>query len=117
MISEHDPPVYETASFHCHQAVEKILKAFLVLKAVRFEKVHSLSYLLDLCETEDSGFASLRKRLEVLAPFAVEVRYPGGVLEVSREEAQEALAAAEGAWSFVLNLLPDPLRSTFDEGA
>jgi len=50
ILIEHDPPVLDTASFHCQQAVEKALKAFLAWKAVPFEKVHSLIYLLDLCE-------------------------------------------------------------------
>ena len=44
----HDPPVLETACFHCQQTVEKVLKAFLVWQAVPFEKVHSLTYLLCL---------------------------------------------------------------------
>ena len=70
----HDPPVLETACFHCQQTVEKVLKAFLVWQAVPFEKVHSLPYLLDLCEGQDSGYTSLRDRAETLAPYAVEVR-------------------------------------------
>jgi len=44
ILMRHDPPVLDTASFHCQQAVEKLLKAFLVWKAVPFEKVHSLTY-------------------------------------------------------------------------
>jgi HEPN domain-containing protein len=55
----HDPPVLETACFHCQQTVEKVLKAFLVWKAVRFEKVHSLTYLLDLCEGQDPRYTSM----------------------------------------------------------
>jgi len=79
----HDPPVLETACFHCQQTVEKVLKAFLVWKAVPFEKVHSLTYLLDLCEGQDPGYTSIRDRAETLAPYAVEVRYPGEAREIS----------------------------------
>jgi HEPN domain-containing protein len=106
ILLEHDPPVLETACFHCQQAVEKALKAFLVWKAVPFEKVHSLTYLLDLCEVQESGFTSLRNMAETLAPYAIEVRYPGEDMEISQEEAQEALATTETMWSFVLNLIP-----------
>jgi HEPN domain-containing protein len=67
----HDPPVLETACFHCQQTVEKALKAFLVSKAVHFEKVHSLTYLLDLCEVQEPGFTSLRDMAETLAPYAI----------------------------------------------
>jgi len=51
ILLEHDPPVLETACFHCQQAVEKALKAYLVWKGVPFERVHSLPYLLDLCRS------------------------------------------------------------------
>ena len=106
ILLEHEPPVLETACFHCQQTVEKALKAFLVRKAVPFEKVHSLTYLLDLCEMQEPGFASLRDKAENLAPYAVEVRYPGEPMEISPEEAQEALATAETVWNFILNLIP-----------
>ena len=110
ILIRHDPPVLDTASFHCQQAVEKLLKAFLVWKAVPFEKVHSLTYLLDLCELKEPGFASLREGVEALTPYAIEVRYPGEVMEVSPEEAQEALATAEAVWDFVLKLLPGEIH-------
>ena len=42
-LLEHDPPIPETAAFHCQQTVEKALKAFLVWKGIPFEKVHSLT--------------------------------------------------------------------------
>ena len=110
ILLKHDPPVLDTASFHCQQAVEKVLKAFLVWKGVSFEKVHSLTYFLDLCEFQEPRFAALRERAEALAPYAVEIRYPGAVMEVSRNEAQEALATAEAVWKFVINLLPHETR-------
>jgi HEPN domain-containing protein len=106
ILLEHDPPVLDTASFHCQQAVEKALKAFLVWKGVPFEKVHSLTYLLDLCQEREHRFASVREGAEDLAPYAVEIRYPGAVVEISWEEAKEALTAAEMMWVFVLRLLP-----------
>jgi HEPN domain-containing protein len=107
ILMQHDPPVLDTASFHCQQAVEKVLKAFLVWKAMPFEKVHSLTYLLDLCQEQEPGFASVRERAETLAPYAIEIRYPGAVMEISQQEAEEALAIAEMMWDFVLRLLPD----------
>ncbi len=110
ILLEHDPPVLDTASFHCQQAVEKVLKAFLVWKGIPFERVHSLTYFLDLCEAQEPRFGSLRERAEALAPYAVEIRYPGAIMEVSQTEAQEAFAAAEALWDFVINLLPRDTR-------
>ena len=110
----HDPPVLDTAAFHCQQAVEKVLKAFLIWRSVPFEKVHSLVYLLDLCEQQEPSFASLRGGAEALAPYAVAMRYPGEVMEAEEGEVQEALATAETSWAFVLDLLPSELRLEFE---
>ncbi len=110
ILVEHSPLVLGPAAFHCQQAVEKTLKAFLVWQSVPFEKVHSLVYLMDLCEAKEPGFASWREEVENLSPYAVEIRYPGDVLEVSPEEARTALASAEAVWDFVLGLLPRELR-------
>jgi len=106
----HEPPVLDTALFHCQQVVEKVLKAFLVWKGVPFEKVHSLPYLLDLCQSKEPKFSSLRGRAEMLAPYAVEIRYPGEIIEISKEEAEEALETAQEVWNFVLSLLPAKVR-------
>ena len=113
ILLEHDPPVLETACFHCQQGVEKALKAFLVWKAIPFEKVRSLSYLLDLCERQEPAYGAIREQTETLAPYAVEVRYPGDIMEVSRAEAEAALATAEAVWQFVLSFIPSELSPPF----
>jgi HEPN domain-containing protein len=40
-----DPPLYDSAAFHCQQAVEKLLKGFLTLAGKRGGKSHSLEQL------------------------------------------------------------------------
>ena len=82
------------AAFHCQQAAEKTLKAFLISRVVLFDRVHSLVYLLDLCEVEEPTLATLREETERLSPYAVEIRYPGDIIEISSEEARQAFAAA-----------------------
>jgi len=106
ILLAHSPPIFDTACFHCQQAAEKALKAFLVWQAVPFEKVHSLTYLLDLCEAQEPGFTLLRERADTLAPYAVDIRYPSEAMAISPDEAQEALATAEALWTFVLAHLP-----------
>lgn len=76
--------------FHCQQAVEKALKALLVLHQIDFQKLHDIGQLLDLLrrtpaapeEAETAG-------LESLTRFAVETRYPPG--DALTEEAEDAL--------------------------
>ncbi len=110
VLLEHDPPITDTAAFHCQQAVEKALKAYLIWKNVPFEKVHSLGYLMDLCEQQDKSFAAFRDRVEALAPFAVGIRYPGELMDVPPDEAKELLATTEAVWELVIRLLPQDLN-------
>jgi len=51
--------VTDTLCFHCQQAVEKFLKAFLVASNVEFGRVHSIEYLIKLCEKIDKEFEFL----------------------------------------------------------
>lgn len=111
ILIDHEPPVLDAACFHCQQAVEKALKAFLVWQAIPFERVHNLTYLLDLCASREAGFASLREQAESLTPYAVETRYPGELLDVARAEATDALESAKSVWNFVLRFLPEELHS------
>jgi HEPN domain-containing protein len=97
------------AAFHCQQAVEKALKAFLVWQSVPFERVHSLVYLMDLCEEREPGFAALREETEILSPYATEIRYPGESPDISPADARRALEAAEAVWDYVLHLFPPDL--------
>lgn len=112
-----DPePITDTACFHCQQAVEKTLKAYLVLNAVRFDKVHSMPYLLDLCEEVTPSIREIRSDAESLAPFAVMVRYPGDLLEIPLEDAREALASAEETLRVVTRLMPGDLAGILTTG-
>ncbi|MBI3242442.1 MAG: HEPN domain-containing protein [Chloroflexi bacterium] len=107
VLVANQPPILDTACFHCQQVAEKSLKAYLVFKGVVFEKTHSMSYLLGMCLIQDTNFTSVQEQAEFLNPFAVEVRYPGDAVMPSAEESDEALAATTAIWSFVLTQLPE----------
>jgi len=106
VLLKNDPPVLEPACFHCQQAVEKALKAFLVWKGIPFEEVHNLTYLMDLCELQEPDFASLRDMAEKLSPYAVKIRYPTKSVKVTKKKAQESLVITESIWKFIINLMP-----------
>jgi len=110
ILIEHKPANYDTACFHCQQAAEKALKAFLVAHAAEFDRVHAMPYLVDLCAARNQAFNEFREKAELLSPYAVEIRYPGDALEVPREDAEEAYAAATAIWEFVLKQLPADVR-------
>ena len=68
----HLPNYKDTIAFHCQQAVEKLLKAYLIHIDVGFRRSHDLIYLLDLAE--QPGLFSLDDydNLARLQDYAVE---------------------------------------------
>ena len=96
---------FDVAAFHCQQAVEKTLKAYLVSREVEFEKVHDLGRLLDHCAGADGEFESLRDAVEPLTLYAVAFRYPGPA-EPSRKDVERAMAVVDQVWTFVCKQLP-----------
>jgi HEPN domain-containing protein len=101
ILIEHNPPVFDTACFHCQQAVEKALKAFLVSRKITFEKIHNTSYLTELCIKQDPDFIQIREQAELLAPYAVEIRYPGSIMDFEENEASQAFDAAKTIFEMV----------------
>ena len=95
----------DVAAFHCQQAVEKMLKAYLVSRQIEFEKVHDLGRLLDHCASGDAQFEFLRDDVEPLTSFSVAFRYPGPS-DPSREDVESALRVVEQVWTLVQQLLP-----------
>jgi len=109
VLKEHGTVVRGAACFHCQQSAEKMLKAFLVYKHTDFERVHNIEYLLDLCTEVNNSFEELRNDAELMAPFAVHIRYPG-YMEVTESQALNALSSAEHIFSFIIGKLPQSLH-------
>ena len=59
-----------------------------------------------MCLPFDAAFSSLRLAATTLTPYAVAMRYPGDVPELTEAEAEEALTLAREVWEFVLTRLP-----------
>ena len=74
--------------FHCQQAVEKALKAFLIKHKVEFSKMHNLETLRKMCSEIDMDFQTLD--FGELNYYGVSIRYPDGLMEMpSFEKAKE----------------------------
>jgi len=67
----------ELVVFHAQQAVEKYLKALLVLHQIEFPKTHDIEKLLRLLDTVQPEIVEPLLDAKWLTPFGVEVRYPG----------------------------------------
>jgi HEPN domain-containing protein len=81
-------------SFHCQQAVEKGIKAVLVLREVEFARTHDIDILLR--QLGDQGLTPGHidsEDLAALTRFAVDTRYPPETS--TAKEAEDALDLSE----------------------
>ena len=68
-----DEIVKDAVCFHCQQAVEKYLKAFLIHHKIHYEKTHNIEYLLVECGKIDDDFKDIE--VKDISRFAVIIRY------------------------------------------
>lgn len=99
------PVLSEIVCFHCQQAAEKYLKAYLVKYQVEFQKTHNIMSLINLCSTVDSVFKDKLLYADLLTDYAVEIRYPDEWYEPTIEEAKDAYRVAFEVKQFVLDLI------------
>lgn len=62
--------------FHCQQAAEKYLKAYVVAHSLQFRKTHDLVEILELCKEKDKEFTQLDDDVRRLSGYYVDTRYP-----------------------------------------
>ena len=92
----------DSICYHCHQAVEKYLKGYLLLKKGNYPRIHELSVLLDKCVEIDKIFIDFFDEVKFLDKFYIESKYPMDSPKMfSQEEAKQAVEAAEKIISFI----------------
>jgi HEPN domain-containing protein len=100
------PPLLGDAAFHCQQAVEKALKAFLTWHDRPFRKTHDLVELGAECVAID---VTLEPHLRATAPlteYAWRYRYPGEPSEPAESEVRQALDRARAVVALILGRVP-----------
>ena len=90
----------DTASFHCQQAAEKSLKAWLTAQDIPFENTHELKDLIALCAPIESRFSELLPDADALTWYAVKGRYAADFWP-SMDQARTALEQARRIYDFV----------------
>jgi len=102
LIIQVKDPMTWVICFHCQQAAEKYLKAYLTQHWIEFEKVHDLMYLLRLCMNKDLEFKEIEFELGKLNIYSVTPRYVfDKTIEYTVEEAKEAIEKAKKVKEFV----------------
>jgi len=86
--------LYAAGVYHCQQAAEKAIKAWLTCHDIVFPKTHDLEALLHLCRPQEPGFSAYVEHARVLTPLATEFRYPSDVHAPEPEHARDVLEQA-----------------------
>jgi HEPN domain-containing protein len=94
-----------TVCFHCQQAAEKFLKAFLQEQGVTPPRMHDLPQLLAQCETHSPTLNVLRQAAQRLDIYYLPPRYPPVRPTLTGQEAQEAVTLAEQVRDTIKNAL------------
>lgn len=110
ILCKHEPAHLGNAVFHCQQAAEKALKAFLAWHDEPFRKTHNLEELGRQAVALDPAFRAFVDRAATMTDYAWQFRYPGEPEEPSRDEAEEALALAREIYDAILTRLPEEVR-------
>jgi HEPN domain-containing protein/predicted nucleotidyltransferase len=114
-----DPMLPGAVAFHCQQAAEKALKAYLLRHDRPFGKTHKLRKLVNQCAEITPEFTALLEAAGKLTPYVVAGRYPPDEMEgqfpawaidPSKEQAEEALRLAREIVAFIRNHLPTALE-------
>jgi Uncharacterized conserved protein related to C-terminal domain of eukaryotic chaperone, SACSIN len=105
LIDIEDAPT-DIICFHCQQAIEKYLKAFLTYVDVKAKKTHDLRALLEMCIEKDKDFLNLPiDDISNLTEYAVGIRYPDEFYLPSIEESRSSYNLAIKVRDFILKKL------------
>jgi len=102
---------FDAVCFHCQQAAEKLLKAYLVAKGKPYPISHDLLLILERILPMRPDAERLRDSLGILMPYAIEIRYPDIADMPSEQDRREARAAAEQVLIWFNDALPEISRN------
>jgi HEPN domain-containing protein len=96
-------------AFHCQQAVEKLLKAFLTHHGKKFRFKHDILYLLKLARKIDPSLDDIFKPARVLTPYAIAARYPDAIVKhaLTLAKVDEFIALTDKCHEEILSRIHD----------
>lgn len=98
--------------FHCQQAIEKGLKAFLLYKHRKLFDGHNITWLCKQAAMTDQTFTRWIGKSTVLNRYYIETRYPADIPEeIGRDAAEDILKSAEEMLKFICDITKFDYRS------
>ena len=99
-----DEDCYNGCAFHCQQAIEKALKAYLLLKSDRLVDGHNLTWLCKQAMRYDKRFSDWLDESFSLNKCYIETRYPADIpSDFTTDKIRAFLKMAEDMYDFINN--------------
>lgn len=98
---------FDTVCYHCNQAAEKLLKAYLVAKQYEYPLTHDLFVIQERIIQLEPSVNDLNDSLAVLMPYGVGIRYPDEFYMPELSDANEAREAAAVVYEWLKKVLPE----------
>lgn len=95
----------DAVCFHCQQAVEKYLKAFLAFQQLPIRKIHSLVTLAKQGAQKEPALLDFMDDYKTLEAYYIESRYPPDIHVYTKNEGKEAYNLAKEIEVFIKGLL------------
>ena len=112
-----DGRLAKPAVFHCQQAMEKGLKAFLLYKSRRLFDGHNLTWLCKQAALADQSFTPWIGPSTLLNRFYIETRYPADIPEeIGKETVEEVLKSTEELMELICDITKFDYRSYRKKG-
>ena len=108
------PKQLEICCYQCQQAVEKILKVYLLFNNTAFPYTHDLENLCNLCADYNNVFKNFIDDCSDLTPYSTQARYPDSI-EINEEEAESALCKAKCILEFCISLIYPEIKDRSEE--
>ena len=97
-----DNRLYGPAVFHCQQAMEKVIKGFLLYKTRKLFDGHNVTWLCKQAALLDESFRQWIGKTTLLNRLYIETRYPADIpMDIDRELAENIMTAAEEMSEYV----------------
>jgi len=97
-------PYLAPACYHCQQAVEKILKAYIIVQENSLTKTHDLVFLIKQCEKHSTEFSKFDSVCFELTQYATVTRYPA-TTALTIQIVERALEHTRGILDFTMSKL------------
>ena len=100
------PELPAESLYHCQQAAEKLMKAYLTWSQTAFRKTHELRELAVACAQLDATLGPVLEPAIALSPYAWRFRYPGAPYEPDAGEAARGWNLAQQVQTEIRKRLP-----------